>query len=107
MAAKVADAEIARLAGRLKAAGVSTSTLDEASQTFRRVVDKLLSAPTLTVESFAGSPDGEEYAAVLRVLFDLDPPISAAADDGDHTWTLPSPDSKSGCAAITTKPITT
>jgi glutamyl-tRNA reductase len=37
------------------------------------VVDKLLHAPTVRVKELASSPDGKEYAAALRVLFDLDP----------------------------------
>jgi glutamyl-tRNA reductase len=72
-AAKVVDAELARLTGRLSADGVSGHTLDEIAQTVRRVVDKLLHAPTVRVKELAGSPGGEEYAAALRVLFDLDP----------------------------------
>jgi glutamyl-tRNA reductase len=72
-AATVVDAELARLAGRLSADGLSTRTLDEIAQTMRRVVDKLLHAPTVRVKELAGSPGGEEYAAALRVLFDLDP----------------------------------
>ena len=72
-AATVVDAELARLAGRLSADGLSPRTLDEIAQTMRRVVDKLLHAPTVRVKELAGSPGGEEYAAALRVLFDLDP----------------------------------
>ena len=72
-AATVVDAELARLAGRLSADGVSGHALDEIAQTVRRVVDKLLHAPTVRVKELAGSPGGEEYAAALRVLFDLDP----------------------------------
>jgi glutamyl-tRNA reductase len=72
-AAKVVDAELTRLAGRLSADGLSGHTLDEIAQTVRRVVDKLLHAPTVRVKELAGSPGGEEYAAALRVLFDLDP----------------------------------
>ncbi len=72
-AAKVVDAELARLAGRLSADGLSGHALDEMAQTVRRVVDKLLHAPTVRVKELAGSPGGEEYAAALRVLFDLDP----------------------------------
>ena len=72
-AATVVDAELARLAGRLNADGLSARTLDEIAQTMRRVVDKLLHAPTVRVKELAGSPGGEEYAAALRVLFDLDP----------------------------------
>jgi len=72
-AATVVDAELARLAGRLTADGLSGHALDEIAQTVRRVVDKLLHAPTVRVKELAGSPGGEEYAAALRVLFDLDP----------------------------------
>jgi glutamyl-tRNA reductase len=72
-AATVVDAELARLAGRLSADGLSAHALDEIAQTLRRVVDKLLHAPTVRVKELAGSPGGEDYAAALRVLFDLDP----------------------------------
>ena len=72
-AAGVVDAELARLAGRLSADALSGHALDEIAQTVRRVVDKLLHAPTVRVKELAGSPGGEEYAAALRVLFDLDP----------------------------------
>jgi glutamyl-tRNA reductase len=72
-AATVVDAELARLAGRLSDDGVSGHALEEMAQTVRRVVDKLLHAPTVRVKELASSPDGEEYAAALRVLFDLDP----------------------------------
>jgi glutamyl-tRNA reductase len=72
-AATVVDAELSRLAGRLSEEGVSGRALEEMAQTVRRVVDKLLHAPTVRVKELASSPDGEEYAAALRVLFDLDP----------------------------------
>ena len=72
-AAAVVDAELARLAGRLSADGLSGHGLDEIARTVRRVVDKLLHAPTVQVKELAGSPGGEEYATALRVLFDLDP----------------------------------
>ena len=72
-AATVVDAELSRLAGRLSEEGVSGHALEEIGQTVRRVVDKLLHAPTVRVKELASSPDGEEYAAALRVLFDLDP----------------------------------
>ena len=39
----------------------------------RRIADKLLHAPTVRVKELAGSPGGDAYEAVLRVLFDLDP----------------------------------
>jgi glutamyl-tRNA reductase len=72
-AATVVDAELARLGGRLSEESVSGHALEEIAQTVRRVVDKLLHAPTVRVKELASSPDGEEYAAALRVLFDLDP----------------------------------
>ncbi len=71
-AGKVVDGELARLAW-LSADGLSGHALDEIAQTVRRVVDKILHAPTVRVKELAGSPGGEEYAAALRVLFDLDP----------------------------------
>jgi len=72
-AATVVEAELGRLSGRLSEEGVSGHALEEIAQTVRRVVDKLLHAPTVRVKELASSPDGEEYAAALRVLFDLDP----------------------------------
>ncbi len=72
-AATVVDAELSRLAGRLADEGVSGRALEEMAQTVRRVVDKLLHAPTVRVKELASLPDGREYAAALRVLFDLDP----------------------------------
>jgi glutamyl-tRNA reductase len=72
-AASVVDAELGRLTGRLADEGMSGHALEEIAQTVRRVVDKLLHAPTVRVKELASSPDGAEYAAALRVLFDLDP----------------------------------
>ncbi|HEY6309182.1 MAG TPA: glutamyl-tRNA reductase [Streptosporangiaceae bacterium] len=82
-AATVVDAELARLAGRLSADGLSAHAQDEIAQTVRRVVDKLLHAPTVRVKELAGSPGGEEYAAALRVLFDLDPRAVEAVIRGE------------------------
>ena len=71
-AGEVVEAELARLAGRLGAEGVSGRALAEIAHTMRRVADKLLHSPTVRVKQLAGSPDGDQYAAALRVLFDLD-----------------------------------
>ena len=38
----------------------------------RRVVDKLMHAPTVRVKELAAEPDGEAYAEALHRLFDLD-----------------------------------
>jgi glutamyl-tRNA reductase len=90
-AAGVVDTELARLEGRLSSGdGLSSHALDEVAQTVRRVVDKLLHAPTVRVKELAGSPGGEEYATALRVLFDLDPRAVEAvthADTGDGAAT--------------------
>ena len=39
----------------------------------RRVVDKLLHAPTVRVKRLASTPNGENYAEALRELFELKP----------------------------------
>ncbi len=73
-AAEVVDSELTRLAGRLQnAEGFDGHALDEIARTVRRVVDKLLHAPTVRVKELAGSPRGDGYDEALRVLFDLDP----------------------------------
>lgn len=45
---------------------------DEVANTVRRVVDKLLHPPTVRFRELAAQPDGENLAAVVRSLFDLD-----------------------------------
>jgi glutamyl-tRNA reductase len=71
-AAEVVDSELARLASRLGVDGVSSHALDQIAHTLRRVTDKLLHAPTVRVKELASTPGATEYAAALRVLFDLD-----------------------------------
>ncbi|WP_338028211.1 glutamyl-tRNA reductase [Actinomadura graeca] len=83
-AAEVVDAELARLAGRLP--GLDERDRGEIAQTVRRVVDKLLHAPTVRVKELASAPGGDTYADALRELFDLDPKAPEAvarADMGD------------------------
>jgi glutamyl-tRNA reductase len=67
------DAELGRLSGRLSGEALTGHAVEEIAQTVHRVVDKLLHAPTVRVKELAGSPGGEDYAAALRVLFDLNP----------------------------------
>lgn len=57
-AAGIVDTELARLAGRLGAEGVSGRALDEIAHTVRRVVHTLLHAPTVRIKQLAGSPSG-------------------------------------------------
>jgi glutamyl-tRNA reductase len=80
-AATVVDAELARLAGRLRPS--DHRTLQEVERAMRRVVDKLLHAPTVRVKELAGSPGGDSYEDALRVLFDLDPAVVAAVTVAD------------------------
>ncbi|GLY88565.1 glutamyl-tRNA reductase [Actinoallomurus iriomotensis] len=70
-AAEVVDAELGRLGGRLP--GLDDKAREEIAQTVRRVVDKLLHAPTVRVKELAASPGGDTYTEALRELFDLDP----------------------------------
>ncbi len=70
-AAEVVDAELGRLGGRLPE--LDDRARGEIAQTVRRVVDKLLHAPTVRVKELAASPAGDTYAEALRELFDLDP----------------------------------
>ncbi len=80
-AAGVVESELTRLAGRL--AGASDHDLGEIEKAMRRVVDKLLHAPTVRVKELAGSPGGDSYAAALRELFDLDPKTVEAVTRAD------------------------
>jgi glutamyl-tRNA reductase len=102
-AAEVVDAELARLAGRLNnVEGLDAHSLDEIARTVRRVVDKLLHAPTVRVKELAGSPRGDGYDEALRVLFDLDPRTVEAVtraepDEADMEIAgLPSPPAQKG-----------
>ncbi|MGW7295804.1 glutamyl-tRNA reductase [Streptomyces xiamenensis] len=76
MAADVVSSELARLHGRLP--GLGEKERAEVTHAVRRVVDKLLHAPTVRVKELAGEPGGADYAAALRELFDLDPHAVAA-----------------------------
>ncbi|MFI0821491.1 glutamyl-tRNA reductase [Streptomyces sp. NPDC021098] len=81
MAADVVASEIARLDGRLP--DLDDKQRSEITQTVRRVVDKLLHAPTVRVKELASTPGGAGYADALRELFDLDPQAVAAVSRAD------------------------
>ncbi|WP_228983532.1 glutamyl-tRNA reductase [Streptomyces sp. DH12] len=83
MAADVVASEMARLEGRLPA--LDEKQRAEINQTVRRVVDKLLHAPTVRVKQLASEPGGAGYADALRTLFDLDPETVAAVSRADLT----------------------
>ncbi|MEU9283865.1 glutamyl-tRNA reductase [Streptomyces sp. NPDC048275] len=82
MAADVVANEIARLDGRLP--GLDEKQRGEITQTVRRVVDKLLHAPTVRVKQLAAEPGGAGYADALRTLFDLDPETVASVSRAEN-----------------------
>lgn len=70
-AAEVVEAELMRLDSRLP--DLQDPQRDEVARTVRRVVDKLLHAPTVRVKQLATTPGGDSYAEALRELFELSP----------------------------------
>ncbi|MFJ5780256.1 glutamyl-tRNA reductase [Streptomyces sp. NPDC093094] len=83
MAADVVAGEMARLEGRLP--GLDDKHRAEITQTVRRVVDKLLHAPTVRVKQLAAEPGGAGYADALRTLFDLDQETVAAVSRAEDS----------------------
>ncbi|RJO76555.1 glutamyl-tRNA reductase [Nocardia panacis] len=75
-AAEVVEAELLRLDSRLP--GLAHPERDEVARTVRRVVDKLLHAPTVRVKQLASTPGGDSYAEALRELFELKPGAAQA-----------------------------
>jgi glutamyl-tRNA reductase len=75
-ASEVIDAELLRLDHRLP--DLDDHVRAEFTRSVRRVVDKLLHAPTVQVKKLAEGPDGSTYAEALRALFELDPQAPAA-----------------------------
>ncbi|MGO9385887.1 MAG: glutamyl-tRNA reductase [Mycobacterium sp.] len=69
-AADVVEAELLRLDNRLP--GLQSAHREEVARTVRRVVDKLLHAPTVRIKQLASAPGGDSYAEALRELFELD-----------------------------------
>jgi glutamyl-tRNA reductase len=80
-AADVVEAELLRLDNRLP--GLEAAHRDEVARTVRRVVDKLLHAPTVRVKQLASAPGGDSYAEALRELFELDPQAVDAVSGGE------------------------
>jgi glutamyl-tRNA reductase len=71
MAEEVVVAELTRLSGRVP--DLDPRARREIETAVRRVVDKLLHAPTVRVKELAEEPGGHSYADALTRLFDLDP----------------------------------
>jgi glutamyl-tRNA reductase len=102
-AADVVEAELLRLDNRLP--GLESDEREEVARTVRRVVDKLLHAPTVRIKQLASAPGGDSYAEALRELFELDqtaidsvaavatagelPVVSSGFDAISHPRTVP------------------
>jgi glutamyl-tRNA reductase len=90
-AAKVVEAELARLTARLD--GLDAKAREEVERSMRRITDKLLHEPTVRVKELAGAPGADSYEDALRVLFDLDPAAVQAVAQADAQlagWPQPS-----------------
>ncbi len=100
-AADVVEAELLRLDNRLP--GLDNAQRDEVARTVRRVVDKLLHAPTVRIKQLASAPGGDSYAEALRELFELDQTaVDAVATAGE----LPSvPSGSDGSSAPRSAPV--
>jgi glutamyl-tRNA reductase len=90
-AADVVEAELLRLDHRLP--GLDDAHREEVARTVRRVVDKLLHAPTVRVKQLASAPGGDTYAEALRELFELDPQAVDAVAAGELPLAADGPDS--------------
>lgn len=77
----VVRGELQRLVGRLP--DLDDRSRQEVEDTVRRVVEKLIHAPTVRVKELAGDPGGDAYADALRELFELprDLPEAVVATD--------------------------
>jgi hypothetical protein len=83
-AATVVDKELARLTTRVP--DLDEHERDVVARTVRRVVTKILHAPTVRVQELAAAPGGERYATILAELIDLAPDAlkpAAYADEVD------------------------
>lgn len=70
MASDIMAAELEWFAARRS--DLAPADRADVEQLVRRVVDKLMHAPTVRVKELASEPDGETYAEALHRLFDLD-----------------------------------
>jgi glutamyl-tRNA reductase len=96
-AADVIEAELLRLDSRLP--GLESAQRDEVARTVRRVVDKLLHAPTVRIKQLASAPGGDSYAEALRELFELDQTaVDAVATAGELPLVSGGTDGSSGRA---------
>ncbi|GGK83313.1 glutamyl-tRNA reductase [Mangrovihabitans endophyticus] len=78
-------AELRKLTGRRPE--LTEDQRADVARTLHRVVQQLLHSPTVRVRQLAAEPGGDQYAALLRELFDLDVPhatqVAAVPEIGD------------------------
>ncbi|MEU5563950.1 glutamyl-tRNA reductase [Micromonospora musae] len=74
----VVGAELRRLAQRRP--DFTDDQRAEVARTVHRVVQRLLHQPTVRVRQLAAEPGGDQYAALLRELFDLEVPQTSPVD---------------------------
>ncbi|MBB5824144.1 glutamyl-tRNA reductase [Micromonospora carbonacea] len=74
----VVATELRRLAQRRP--DLSDDQRAEVARTVHRVVQRLLHQPTVRVRQLAAEPGGDQYAALLRELFDLQVPQTSPVD---------------------------
>lgn len=74
----VVSTELRRLAQRRP--DLTEEQRAEVARTVHRVVQRLLHSPTVRVRQLAATPGGDQYAALLRELFDLEVPQTSGAD---------------------------
>ncbi|MGW4499352.1 glutamyl-tRNA reductase [Micromonospora sp. NPDC004336] len=74
----VVTAELRRLAQRRP--DLTDDQRAEVARTVHRVVQRLLHQPTVRVRQLAAEPGGDQYAALLRELFDLQVPQTSPVD---------------------------
>jgi glutamyl-tRNA reductase len=75
---EVVSAELRRLGARRP--DLTDEQRADVAHTVHRVVQQLLHSPTVRVRQLAAEPGGDQYAALLRELFDLDVPKATQAD---------------------------
>jgi glutamyl-tRNA reductase len=76
-AESVVDTELRRLAQRRPE--LTEDQRADVARAIHRVVQRLLHQPTVRVRQLAAEPGGDQYAALLRELFDLDVPHTTQA----------------------------
>jgi glutamyl-tRNA reductase len=76
---EVVTAELSRF--RQRSPELTEEQRAEVAHTVHRVVRRLLHSPTVRVRQLAAEPGGDQYATLLRQLFDLEVAATAQVDD--------------------------